>query len=145
MPQMRRVWAKDANDAQQQSASVAAALGAFAFSHNLRRDVLAYCKLVGVTPHPKLVPMHPDEDETLGADASASVYDVSDTESVTVKNWQLDRSNCQGLCFVLPECPKIHSLWCGGSVCCTHWSEHTGALTYVYRCLNETRIAVCSM
>ncbi|TYZ57669.1 hypothetical protein PybrP1_011173 [[Pythium] brassicae (nom. inval.)] len=95
----RRVWAKDANDAQQQSPSVAAALGAFSFSHNLRRDVLAYCKLVGVTPHPKLVPTHPDEEETLGADGSACVYDLSETESVAVKNWQLDRGNCQGLLF----------------------------------------------
>lgn len=117
-----RVWARDTNDARQlseQTPSVAAALAAYAPTHNFRRDVLAYCKVVGVTPHPKLVPMHPDEEENQGAESSSSgssssanLYDLTDVESVTVKNWQLDRGNCRALCFALPQCTKIHSLWC---------------------------------
>lgn len=124
----RRVWSKTDNDAQQaseQSPSVAAALAAYAFTRNFRRDLLAYCRLVGVTPHPKLLPTHPDEEENLGAEtsgsgnsssSSANIYDLSDVESVAVKNWQLDRGNCEGLCFALPQCARIHSVWCGLSL-----------------------------
>lgn len=115
-----RVWSKDSNDArhvsEHEDASVAAALAAYAPTHSFRRDLLAYCRMVKVTPHPRLIPMHPDEEENQGADnnvgsANANIYDLSESENVAIKNWRLDEGNCRGLCFALAFCPKIHSLW----------------------------------
>uniref|UniRef100_K3WIR1 Uncharacterized protein n=1 Tax=Globisporangium ultimum (strain ATCC 200006 / CBS 805.95 / DAOM BR144) TaxID=431595 RepID=K3WIR1_GLOUD len=115
-----RVWCRDVNDKRRcepQNPKVVAALGVYSPTHSFRRDLLAYCRLVGVTPHPKLLPMHPDEEEAQGAEmnvsASASgnsLYDLSETETITIKNWQLDHGNCEGLCFALALCPKIHSV-----------------------------------
>lgn len=121
------VWSVATNAARQRSPNddkVAAALAAYAPTHSFRRDLLFYCKLVNVLPHPKLLPLHPDEDENRGADrpnsnnsntsdghAPANVlYDLSEVEELSVKNWQLDAGNLAGLCFALPLCPRIHTL-----------------------------------
>lgn len=115
-----RVWSKDSNDArhvsEQDDPSVAADLAAYTPTHSFRRDLLAYCRMVKVTPHPKLIPMHPDEEENEGAEnairnANANIYDLSETENVAIRNWQLDQGNARGLCFALALCPKIHSVW----------------------------------
>ncbi|KAF1323960.1 Lrr-containing protein, partial [Globisporangium splendens] len=115
-----RVWCRDVNDKRRcepHDSKIVTALAAYTPTHSFRRDLLAYCRLVGVMPHPKLLPMHPDEEEAQGAETNSStstsgnsLYDLTETEDVTIKNWQLDHGNCEGLCFALALCPKIHSV-----------------------------------
>lgn len=120
------VWSVATNAARQRLPSddkVTTALAAYTPTHSFRRDLLFYCKLVNVLPHPKLLPLHPDEDENRGTDRPSNnssssdsntqaniQYDLSEVEELSVKNWQLDAGNLAGLCFALPQCPRIHTL-----------------------------------
>ncbi|RLN83695.1 hypothetical protein BBJ28_00012022 [Nothophytophthora sp. Chile5] len=95
--------------------AVAKALAAFAPTRVFRKDLLTYCTLRNLLPHPQLLPLHADEEERQGAatgeaPATGHVYDVSDVEELAVKHWQLDVGNSQALCFVLPLSVKVHSL-----------------------------------
>lgn len=114
------VWSAEGNAARalsEEDEAVASGLRAFVPTHSFRRDVLAYCALRDLVPHPKLLPLHADEEETQGADdaaassANANVYDLSDVDQVGVKNWQLDDGNCRALCFALPLATRLRSLW----------------------------------
>ncbi|RLN96955.1 hypothetical protein BBJ28_00000705 [Nothophytophthora sp. Chile5] len=112
------VWSPSANAERQRpedDEAVAKALAAFAPTRVFRKDLLTYCTLRNLLPHPQLLPLHADEEERQGAangeaPATGHVYDVSDVEELTVKHWQLDVGNSQALCFVLPLSAKVHSL-----------------------------------
>jgi hypothetical protein len=111
------VWSAEGNAARALSEEVevvASGLRAFVPTHSFRRDLLAYCALRNLVPHPKLLPLHADEEEAQGADdppANANVYDLSEVDQVTVRNWQLDDGNCRALCFALPHATRLRSLW----------------------------------
>ncbi|KAG7398810.1 hypothetical protein PHYBOEH_010442 [Phytophthora boehmeriae] len=112
------VWSLDANAKRQVpegDQAVAKLLGNFAPSHNFRRDLLAYCTLRNLIPHPKLLPLHPDEEERQGAASSetstnGNIYDLNDVENISVKHWQIDDGNYRALCFTLPFATKIRSV-----------------------------------
>ncbi|GMF57718.1 unnamed protein product [Phytophthora fragariaefolia] len=114
----RGVWSPDANSARQvplENVGVTKAIAALPPAHVFRRDLLAYCTLRNLIPHPQLLPLHPDEEERQGAASSeassgSNIYDVSEVEQISIKHWQLDEGNCRGLCFALPLSTKIRSV-----------------------------------
>ncbi|KAG6595996.1 LRR-containing protein [Phytophthora cinnamomi] len=114
----RGVWSPEANAARQvplDNDTVTKAIAALPPAHVFRRDLLAYCSLRNLIPHPQLLPLHPDEEERQGAassetSASSNIYDVSEVEQISIKHWQLDDGNCRGLCFALPLSTKVRSL-----------------------------------
>ncbi|ETL84334.1 hypothetical protein L917_15811 [Phytophthora nicotianae] len=105
----RGVWSPEAN-AQRQVAiddSLSKAILSLPPTHVFRRDLLAYCTLRNLIPHPQLLPLHPDEEERQGAASSETaginnVYDVSEVEQISIKHWQLDDGNCRAMCYALP-------------------------------------------
>lgn len=111
------VWSAKGNAARalsEEDEAVASGLRAFVPTHSFRRDVLAYCALRDIVPHPKLLPLHADEEEAQGAEdpaVNANVYDLSDVDQVAIRNWQLDDGNCRALCFALPHATRLRSLW----------------------------------
>jgi hypothetical protein len=115
----RGVWSPEANTKRQTSVdddAVTKAIAALPPAHTFRRDLLAYCTLRNLIPHPQLLPLHPDEEERQGAasseaSASGNIYDVSDVEQVSIKHWQLDDGNCRALCHALPFSTKVRSVW----------------------------------
>ncbi|KAL3660433.1 hypothetical protein V7S43_014586 [Phytophthora oleae] len=113
----RGVWSVEANAQRQVPVddAVAKAIAALPPAHVFRRDLLAYCTLRNLIPHPQLLPLHPDEEERQGAassetSTSSNVYDVSEVEQLLVKHWQLDDGNFRAMCFALPFSLKIRSV-----------------------------------
>ncbi|EGZ12266.1 hypothetical protein PHYSODRAFT_515523 [Phytophthora sojae] len=114
----RGVWSPEANAARQvpvDNDAVTKAIAALPPAHVFRRDLLAYCTLRNLIPHPQLLPLHPDEEERLGAasseaSSSSNIYDVSEVEQISIKHWQLDDGNCRGLCYALPLSTKVRSV-----------------------------------
>ncbi|KAG7386256.1 hypothetical protein PHYPSEUDO_000470 [Phytophthora pseudosyringae] len=114
----RGVWSPEANAQRQvplDDDAVSKAVAALPPARFFRRDLLAYCTLRNLIPHPQLLPLHPDEEERQGAassDASASgnIYDVSEVEQISIKHWQLDDGNCRAMCFALPFSAKVRSV-----------------------------------
>lgn len=115
----RGVWSPEANAKRQvplDDNAVAKAVAALPPAHVFRRDLLAYCSLRNLIPHPQLLPLHPDEEERQGAasseaSVSSNIYDVSEVEQISIKHWQLDDGNCRAMCFALPFSTKIRSVW----------------------------------
>lgn len=106
----RGVWFSTVNDGRLEESNEPALTPTGSF----RRDVLDYCKLHDLVPHPKLLPLHADEEENIGADEpgnSGNVYDLSEVDHVIVKHWALDVANCRALCFALPHAATLRSLW----------------------------------
>lgn len=110
-------WSSEVNASRalgEDSDVVSAGMRSFTPTHSFRRDVLTYCTLRNIIPHPKLLPLHADEEEAQGAEdgsSSGNVYDLSDAEELNVKNWSLDDANCHALCFALPHAIRLRSLW----------------------------------
>lgn len=114
----RGVWSTETNSQRQlpiSNSSVTESLLALSPAHVFRRDMLAYCEVRNLIPHPQLLPLHLDEKESKGADPSetsisSNVYDLSEIEEISVKYWQLDDGNCQAMCYALPLSAKVRSV-----------------------------------
>ncbi|RHY81200.1 hypothetical protein DYB35_002930 [Aphanomyces astaci] len=76
----------------------------FQSQKSFRKDFFAYCKLLNVTPHPKLCPKLDEEDKDLLG------YDESDTDTVNVRNWMLDGASLKVMSLALHNCPAIHTV-----------------------------------
>ena len=75
-----------------------------------RRDFHAVCRHLGVVPHPKVLPRHPDADDEADS-AAGQQYDWADVDDVTVKNWRVDGGNWRALCVSLSGGTRVRSLW----------------------------------
>ncbi|KAL4101662.1 hypothetical protein PRIC1_005411 [Phytophthora ramorum] len=158
----RGVWSPDANAKRQIPAdddTVSKAIAALQPAHFFRRDLLAYCTLRNLIPHPQLLPLHPDEEERQGAasgeaSTSSNIYDVSEIEQISIKHWQLDDGNCRALCFALPLSTKVRSV-CLFNVglnkeqlallCCTIPRTHVTALQLEWNPLDSAPTSTSSV
>ncbi|KAG2771101.1 hypothetical protein PC129_g21738 [Phytophthora cactorum] len=154
----RGVWSPETNAQRQvtlDDGAVSKAILTLPPAHAFRRDVLAYCTLRNLIPHPQLVPLHPDEEERQGAasseaSASSSIYDVSEVEQISIKHWQLDDGNCRAMCYALPLSTKVRSV-CLFNVglnkeqlqllCTTIPQTHVTALQLEWNSLNSAEVA----
>lgn len=115
-----QVWSIETNAARFTAveSSLASTLATLASSvtHVFRRDLLAFYKATNLIPHPQLLPFHPEEEdpttngELLHGTAGGVAYDLTEVDTVRIKNWQIDDGSFHGLCFALQHCPKIHTL-----------------------------------
>ncbi|CEG39569.1 LRR-containing protein [Plasmopara halstedii] len=63
----RGVWSPEANTLREISIEENTIANLLSPNHAFRRDVLAYCELRNLIPHPQLLPLHPNEEESKGA------------------------------------------------------------------------------
>ncbi|POM75886.1 Hypothetical protein PHPALM_6953, partial [Phytophthora palmivora] len=114
----RGVWSAESNAQRQvplDDDAVSKAIAALQPVHLFRRDLLAYCALRNLIPHPQLLPLHPDEEERQGSTSSetstsTNIYDLSEIEQISIKHWQLDDGNCRAMCYALPFTTKVRSV-----------------------------------
>ncbi|POM66001.1 Hypothetical protein PHPALM_18203 [Phytophthora palmivora] len=114
----RGVWSAESNAQRQvplDDDAVSKAIVALQPVHLFRRDLLAYCALRNLIPHPQLLPLHPDEEERQGSTSSetstsTNIYDLSEIEQISIKHWQLDDGNCRAMCYALPFTTKVRSV-----------------------------------
>ncbi|GLD96723.1 hypothetical protein PINS_up005406 [Pythium insidiosum] len=102
------VWSVETNDQR------FAALSGDALRSLL--DAIAFYQATRLTPHPLVLPFHPDEeDPTTNADVGSQghppiVYDLRDVEHLQLRNWRLDDGSLRAVVFALPRCETIHTL-----------------------------------
>ncbi|KDO25814.1 hypothetical protein SPRG_08757 [Saprolegnia parasitica CBS 223.65] len=105
---MLGVWSMTANDAR--GAFSMAELNEATSNHvataSFRKDYLAYCKLMALVPHPKLLPNFDEEDK----DCLHQNYDESDVATVTVRNWMLDMPSLLLMDLALQRATSVHTL-----------------------------------
>ncbi|KAL7682307.1 putative leucine-rich [Plasmopara halstedii] len=111
----RGVWSPEANTLREISIEENTIANLLSPNHAFRRDVLAYCELRNLIPHPQLLPLHPNEEESKGAilgetSASSNVYDLSEVEQVSIRYWQLDDGNCRAMCYALSLSTRVRSV-----------------------------------
>ncbi|ETV95609.1 hypothetical protein H310_11040 [Aphanomyces invadans] len=73
---------------------------------SFRKDYLAYCKVLNVTPHPKLCPRLDEEDK----DLLVQGYDESDVDTVSVRNWMVDTASLKVMSLALHNSTAIHTV-----------------------------------
>ncbi|KAJ0399278.1 hypothetical protein P43SY_001862 [Pythium insidiosum] len=113
------VWSVEANDLRLAALApdvLKARVDGLAPSGSFRRDVQSFYQATGLTPHPLVLPFHPDEeDPTTNADVGTQghppiVYDLRDIEQLSLRNWRLDDGSLRAIVFALPRCEAIHTL-----------------------------------
>ncbi|OQS01361.1 hypothetical protein ACHHYP_01177 [Achlya hypogyna] len=115
---MLGVWSMQANDAR--GTFNMAELTERALSHtatqSFRKDYLAYCRLMGVIPHPKLCPNFDEEDKDCLRMPAIPIYllnqnyDDSDVTTVTVRNWMVDMPSLLLMDLALQRAPSVVTL-----------------------------------
>ena len=104
---MPSVWSFEANNARFAAlGDVAPLLSSLSAVHSFRRDLRSFYEATRLSPHPQLLPSWRDEDDGIA-------FDLTDKDSVSVKHWRLDQGSLRGLCYALPLCSHVHTLWYG--------------------------------
>ncbi|EQC41057.1 hypothetical protein, variant [Saprolegnia diclina VS20] len=105
---MLGVWSTTANDARGafSMAELTEATSNHVATKSFRKDYLAYCKLMALVPHPKLLPNFDEEDK----DCLHQNYDESDVATITVRNWMLDMPSLLLMDLALQRATSVHTL-----------------------------------
>ncbi|KAF0688288.1 Aste57867_20158 [Aphanomyces stellatus] len=105
---MFAVWSVQNNDVQfaMEDKELQDAVQGFQPQKSFRKDYLNYCKLLHVTPHPKLCPRLDEEDK----DLLNQSYDDADVDVINVGNWMLDTASLRVMTLALQYAPSVHTV-----------------------------------